>query len=695
MREKAEREPQSPRKGKRSTAARKALSKFRNGNGKLSEMEKDDSDVAPAKLAKTDAATRPAYPSMTTIDKLLRKKGHEYIELKDSAERNLFIAKLKENEEKRLRDLGDALAGHPIFEGDDGADNDTRTRTQDINAAANGSSSTVSESSVSSVANAAASTGATLTHYDPKTLHIVSEKRCAWVAALTPKLNGQMASAQAAYVLVKSCSAEPPKILSVPRVERLSWVPFETLFNPLAQVDLLLATWLGVPLPNPKKPAGDWESDEYFVKQRLRGVNPCGLKAASREVLLKFNISTAPDDNHYFVCDYDILVPFSKKLADQHDAHGYVPSPICLFKLSGGVIEPVAIVLDQSIENFQIVRADNSAKWKYAKMCVRAADWNVHELGSHLTLSHIVTEVACVVTKSTLPKEHPIFQLLLPHFYRTLLLNADARAKLIPDYIASQLSAFNATQCFALCATIFRSWHFEANYVPADLDRRGVAGLQHSVYPFATTARQAWDAIKVYVASFLMYLTQVGDTNLFDDYYLSEWCTSMQKALPGFPAIVSVDQLADALTMIIYTATHQHSAVNYFQSTYMRYWPAAPGFIPEPPPRDIANTSEERWLELLKEAISPPDSPHGKMIPSIQTALVDMLSFEPSEKHRLTQFDLTNTAPAAQYVKFQPLRKELTFLQTQLTSHFGPPSRTREDEPGRVSYKSLAQSILI
>lgn len=346
---------------------------------------------------------------------------------------------------------------------------------------------------------------------------------------------------------------------------------------------------------------------------------------------------------------------------------------------------PAAILLDRAVAVGQrqvVVSGDlTSPKWRFAKMCAGAADWNAHELGSHLTLAHIVSEVACVVTYSSLPHQHPIYQLLLPHFFRTLPLNDNARTSLVPEIIAQRLSAFSKDQCFAFCAAVFNNWNFEDHYVPNDLQARGVADLPLHVYPYATTARLVWDQVRKYVAQVVNGLEALAPQKqlLANDFYLGQWCTKMQASTPGFPNITDTEQLCDALTMIIYTATHQHSAVNYFQSKYLSYVPAAPGFLATRPPSNLDGITEADLLAALPRARSA----------ELSRAIANMLSDPPAEIHRLTQFQFSSSPPR-HYVEWTALRTALQEFQQDLQDVLRP-----YDAVTVVSNSNLAQSVLI
>ena len=512
-----------------------------------------------------------------------------------------------------------------------------------------------------------------------------SAAQCSWAPAQTSALSAEIAKAQSAYTLQATSIQEPPKCIEVPKEDQ---VAITTLFSPLKLATLALNFVVGYSKENGSYTARpDWDTDAYFVEQRTFGVNPCALTIAAdkdvQELFPKVPVP-APAGTKYYVCDYKPLVEFSRQLPDATaKTTTYIPAPVALFKYDGAALHAVAILVDRAPTTApQVIYNDgtNSTAWRYAKMAVRVADWNIHELGSHLTLAHIVNEVACVATYSSLPQHHPIFQLLLPHFFRTLPLNSNARSALVPVFIASKLSALNTAQAFAFCASIYNNWDFQGHYVPADLARRDVASLPASVYPFATTAKAVWATVHDYVDKVLAHLTALdAGKSLLNDFYLKRWIAKMHDTTPGFPeTLATIPELADALTMIIYTPTHQHSAVNYFQRKYMTYLPSSPGYLKTPPPADISTQVTEDYLQNCFP------SPHEA---SVQAALVDMLSDEPEDDHRLTEFEFKSSP---HYVAWPHLKEQLDVFQSKLQTALAG------SVPGvMISNVNLAQSVLI
>eukprot|EP01094_Clydonella_sp_ATCC50884_P008750 TRINITY_DN1829_c0_g1_i2.p1 TRINITY_DN1829_c0_g1~~TRINITY_DN1829_c0_g1_i2.p1 ORF type:complete len:411 (+),score=97.78 TRINITY_DN1829_c0_g1_i2:1191-2423(+) len=409
------------------------------------------------------------------------------------------------------------------------------------------------------------------------------------------------------------------------------------------------------------------------------GVNPAAITALTPEVRelvnegLRKNNNADPlqDGRRYFMCDYGVLEPFSRKLPSSGP---YVPASVVVLELqASGKFVPAAILLDRAGEYPQAAPPGDSPQWRFAKMCARASEWNVHEIGSHLTLTHLVVEAVCLFTYRSLPQEHPIYQLLKPHFYKTLPLNGAARRTLVPDIIAKYLTAFNTAQCFAIVAAFYEEWNFSEHYVPRNLEARGVDKLPTQAYPFGTTSLLVWNHLQAYVKDVIGKIYRSRD-DLQRDTLLQTWLADMAE-IRGFPDISTVDELVEALTMIVYTASHQHSAVNYFQAQFLSYAPTAPSMLRMRPNFDSLDDSQ------LVQTLPTPT------VARLTTAVVKMLSEEPEDDHRLTQFSFPNNADFA--------RSQLKDMQYALRGALAEAFVGNPPVLAMVSNETLAQSVLI
>lgn len=206
-------------------------------------------------------------------------------------------------------------------------------------------------------------------------------------------------------------------------------------------------------------------------------------------------------------------------------------------------------------------------------MAVRTADWSAHILGSHFTCTHFIVEAVAVVTYQVLPKSHVLYQLLYPHFKKTIKVNASIR-DFVPDIIADVLTPFSQRQCWELCARFYGMWSFEDSFVPRDLDRRGMQGRK-SWYPYAGTAMVVWEEVKKFVEAIITNASSIlGAPLATADPFVTQWAERLRNRIRGFPAMENNAILIDSLTMIIFTASHQHASVSSFQAKYAAYFPA-------------------------------------------------------------------------------------------------------------------------
>jgi len=378
----------------------------------------------------------------------------------------------------------------------------------------------------------------------------------------------------------------------------------------------------------------DWFSDRRFADQSFTGPNPTTIAKASATWIQDF-ISAAKaggyhkwvitlekaDKQSLFIQDGsylrkavgaspDAILQNKQPGSDQNWAVGTVT----LFQLhEDGKLHPIAICIDYkgsldksvTIFNSRLSPSDSTAgekedwPWRYAKTCAQVTDWMRHELTVHLCLSHLVEEAIIVATNRTIPMDHPVYRILSPHWYKTLSLNAAARASLVPQVVAD-IVGLSPDQAYSFLRDGYDTYDFVGSYVPNDLKRRGFPstpeGLNHpryKNYPYAKNVLALWIVLRSYVNS-MVKVSYPTDASVAGDKYIQDWVKEVKVAafMPSFPEIRTIDSLVDAITMCIHTASPLHTAVNYLQNFYQAFVIAKPPALCRAPP-----TTRE---ELLK-----------------------------------------------------------------------------------------------
>ncbi|GAB1314788.1 Manganese lipoxygenase [Madurella fahalii] len=386
----------------------------------------------------------------------------------------------------------------------------------------------------------------------------------------------------------------------------------------------------------------DWYSDRRFADQQFTGTNPATLTRASPTWTAEFSEAAkagnynkwvaalaSADPESLFVQDGSYIrraigVTDPEATLDHQQpgsSHNWAVGAVSLFQLhEDGKLHPIAICVDHkgSIEksvtifNQRMTPRDSVSgekedwPWRYAKTCAQITDWMRHELGVHLTLTHIVEEAIIVATNRTIPKEHAVYRLLSPHWYKTLSLNAAARATLVPQIIAD-IVGLSPDQCYSFIRDAYDTYDFVGSYVPNDLRRRGFPntqeGLSHSRYrnyPYAKNVLALWTTLRAFVKSMLQ-LSFPTDDSVAADRYIQDWVKEVHTAafMPSFPEIKTVDALIDAVTMCIHIASPFHSAINYLQNFYQMFVIAKPPSLCRPPPKTLAELRQYKEADLV------------------------------------------------------------------------------------------------
>ncbi|ATB36877.1 Arachidonate 15-lipoxygenase precursor [Cystobacter fuscus] len=371
--------------------------------------------------------------------------------------------------------------------------------------------------------------------------------------------------------------------------------------------------------------ADRYDSDEVFAYLRVAGFNPLvlqrvatpGEKFPVTDAQFRVSIGDAGDslalagsEGRLFLCDYAALARV--KNGNFPVGPKYCFAPLALFALPRGAsgaqrLHAVAIQCGQDPRNHPIFTPADGDAWRKAKVVVTVADFNHHELISHLGRTHLLIGPMVIATRRCLPDEHPVSTLLRPHFEGTLNINDMAQSTLVaPGHEVDKSLAGTIWESRRVAAEGLLARPFNELFLPADLEARGVTS-DSLEYPYREDALELWHAIEEWVSSYVK-LYYRSDEQVRADAALQEWAAEIVSReggrIRGFGdagdgRIQTVAYLCQALTMIIFTASAQHAAVNAPQAELMTYAPATPPAAYRAAPLSELDSEANDYLDYL------------------------------------------------------------------------------------------------
>lgn len=374
--------------------------------------------------------------------------------------------------------------------------------------------------------------------------------------------------------------------------------------------------------------AATFQDDAVFADMRVAGPNPLVITRLTAP-LAKFpvtdrqyqsvmggndSLSAAIAQGRVYVADYGAL----DGLIDGSWAayQKYLWAPIAMFAVPPGTgpdrrLQAVAIQVGQQPgpANPILVRpplGSSSVDWDKGKTAVQIADGNFHEAVSHLGQTHLVVEAFIMATQNQL-SGHPLATLLWPHYEGTLFINNAAQSSLIAPLgtvdaiLAGTIDSSRVAAVKGAQAVLF---DFQHSSPPERLAARGVDNAERlPYYPYRDIALPIWNAVLGWTTDYVaaLYATEDGPAN---DRQLQAWVAELTSHQGGrvrnvgelvgaAEQIATRTELAKILAIIIFTASAQHSAVNFPQASIMSFAPAMPlaGYA--------AALSDSPWLAIL------------------------------------------------------------------------------------------------
>uniref|UniRef100_A0A8C6T6N4 Arachidonate 15-lipoxygenase type B n=1 Tax=Neogobius melanostomus TaxID=47308 RepID=A0A8C6T6N4_9GOBI len=351
-----------------------------------------------------------------------------------------------------------------------------------------------------------------------------------------------------------------------------------------------------------------WREDAFFGYQFLNGVNPMMIQRCSK---LPSNFPVTENmlsplllkqKGNIFLCDYKTLDGVEANVI--HDKQQYLVAPLVLLhQTPDDELKPIAIQLQQTPakDNPIFLPSDSEYDWLLAKTFVRNAYFHEHELNSHLLRTHLLAEVFTMALLRNVPMVHPLYKLLIPHTRYTLQINLLAREKLISeDGFFSLYTSSGGAGMVNILQNSLSCLKYSSLCLPDDITERGVQSVPN--YYYRDDGLRLWGIIHRFVNGVLSFYYK-NDTEVEEDNELQNWIKDIYEEgfLSNQNYFHSLSELVKFTTMVMFTCSAQHAAVNGGQFDYGGWMPNAPTTLQLPPPTKKGTATEDTLLNTLPD----------------------------------------------------------------------------------------------
>ena len=336
-----------------------------------------------------------------------------------------------------------------------------------------------------------------------------------------------------------------------------------------------------------------WLADEGFAEQRISGCNPQAIRRLD-PVPADFPFSDAhlhavagngrtlaeeAAAGRLYFADFEALAHI--KGSDFKGRHRTIPSPRALFwwDRDDEKLHTVGIQVRRQAGARVFLPSDPLLDWVAAKMAYQCADACHQEIGTHFAWTHMVMAPVAVVTNRQLAEQHPVHQLLAPHFRFYLYDNELGRVAFInPGGPVERMLGGTLEESLGIPLNLYKLWNIRDFTLPTELARRGVADPEILTrYPMRDDGVPIWNAIGAFVGNYLGIYYK-NDSDVAADPEVQAWTRELASQdtsqnggrIAGMPERMdSVGLLQQILTTIIWICGPLHSMLNFSQWDYI------------------------------------------------------------------------------------------------------------------------------
>ncbi|KAM9836033.1 LOW QUALITY PROTEIN: polyunsaturated fatty acid lipoxygenase ALOX15B-like [Aulostomus maculatus] len=323
----------------------------------------------------------------------------------------------------------------------------------------------------------------------------------------------------------------------------------------------------------------------------------------------QWRLQTEMQKGNIFLCDYKLLDDVQANVVSGRQQYLMAPL-ILLHRNPHNELLPIAIQLKQEpgANNPIFLPTDLELDWLLAKTFVRSADFSMHQLNFHLLRTHLLAEVFAVSLLRNVPTVHPLYKLLTPHTRYTLQINILARELLISDTgVFTEFAASGGEGMVTILRRALSSMTYSSLCMPEDIAERGLNAVPN--YYYRDDGLQLWHIINKFVRGLLGHYYK-NDLEVQEDPELQSWILDIFKhgflshQVTGIPYFFStVEELVKFVTMVIFTCSCQHAAVNSGQYDSGGWMPNTPISLQHPPPSRKGVANESTLMKALNKEV--------------------------------------------------------------------------------------------
>jgi arachidonate 15-lipoxygenase len=257
-----------------------------------------------------------------------------------------------------------------------------------------------------------------------------------------------------------------------------------------------------------------------------------------------------------------------------------------------------------------LVRPHQGDRWRLASLALSVADENFQGVVAHMGWCHLVAQRFLLATHRCLAPQHPLYELLVPHFEYTLAVNQVARTSVLdPGGTQDRVLAPALDEQIRILKAHVARVDLPSLDPTVDHARRGVDDTEAlPVYPFRDDELLHWRAHGPFVTEYVQrcYPTDadvVGDEEL--QSFLPEIAAADAGGLPGLVAgqqLHTRDDVVALLRRVLHRCTAFHGAINDGNYDWAAYAPCMPTAAFAPLTSDQPPTGAE-----LVERLPPRD----------------------------------------------------------------------------------------